>query len=89
MDREHIIAAICRTAAENGGLPSGARRFSDETGIPEKEWLGKYWPRWGDAEKVPKEKNVIEGYVYLLRAGKHYKIGRSNAVGRRERELAI
>jgi hypothetical protein len=32
---------------------------------------------------------VVEGYVYLLRSGKHYKIGRSNAVGRRERELAI
>lgn len=29
------------------------------------------------------------GYVYLIRAGKYYKIGRSNAVGRRERELAI
>ena len=40
-------------------------------------------------EKVSKEKQVIEGYVYLLRSGKHYKIGRSNAVGRRERELAI
>lgn len=29
------------------------------------------------------------GYVYLLRSGRHYKIGRSNSVGRRERELAI
>jgi hypothetical protein len=29
------------------------------------------------------------GYVYLIKSGKHYKIGRSNAVGRRERELAI
>jgi hypothetical protein len=29
------------------------------------------------------------GYVYLLKVGKHYKIGRSNAFGRRERELAI
>jgi hypothetical protein len=27
--------------------------------------------------------------VYLLHLGKHYKIGRSNAFGRRERELAI
>jgi hypothetical protein len=33
---------------------------------------------------------VIEfGHVYLLRSGRYYKIGRSNAVGRRERELAI
>lgn len=29
------------------------------------------------------------GFVYLIRSGRHYKIGRSNAVGRRARELAI
>jgi|SRR6185436_7534550 len=29
------------------------------------------------------------GFVYLIRFGRYYKIGRSNAVGRRERELAI
>ncbi len=29
------------------------------------------------------------GYVYLLKSGRFFKIGRSNAVGRRERELAI
>jgi Meiotically up-regulated gene 113 len=31
----------------------------------------------------------IKGYVYLLRSGKNYKLGRSNAFGRRLRELAI
>jgi hypothetical protein len=29
------------------------------------------------------------GPVYLMKMGRHYKIGRSNAIGRRERELAI
>ncbi len=29
------------------------------------------------------------GSVYLLRSGKFYKIGRSNAAGRREREIAL
>ncbi len=29
------------------------------------------------------------GFVYLLRSGKNYKLGRTNAVGRRLRELAI
>ena len=31
----------------------------------------------------------IQGFVYLLRSGKNYKLGRTNAVGRRLRELAI
>src|SRR6266545_1989302 len=29
------------------------------------------------------------GFVYLLKAGRHYKIGTTNSVGRRERELEI
>jgi Meiotically Up-regulated Gene 113 (MUG113) protein len=29
------------------------------------------------------------GFVYLLKSGRYYKIGRSNAAGRRERELDI
>ena len=29
------------------------------------------------------------GFVYLLKSGRHYKIGRANVFGRRERELAI
>ena len=37
-------------------------------------------------EKMP-ETEV--GFVYLIKSGRFYKIGRSNAVGRRERELAI
>ena len=31
----------------------------------------------------------IKGFVYLIRAGKSFKLGRSNAAGRRLRELAI
>jgi hypothetical protein len=30
-----------------------------------------------------------DGFVYLIRSGRHFKIGKTNAVGRRERELAI
>jgi Meiotically up-regulated gene 113 len=29
------------------------------------------------------------GFVYLLKSGRYYKIGKTNAAGRRERELAI
>jgi len=32
---------------------------------------------------------AVEGFVYLAKFGKYYKIGRTSAVGRREYELAI
>lgn len=42
------------------------------------------------SDDVPDELNETEfGFVYLLKSGRYSKIGRSNAAGRRERELAI
>lgn len=32
---------------------------------------------------------VVDGFVYLIRSGRFYKLGRTNALGRREYELAI
>lgn len=32
---------------------------------------------------------IVFGYVYLMKSGRYYKIGKTNAAGRRERELAI
>lgn len=43
-------------------------------------------------ESQPSESRSPEpefGFVYLLRSRRHYKLGRTNAAGRRERELAI
>jgi hypothetical protein len=44
-----------------------------------------------DKVQLDEEKATGEeiGFVYLLKARKFYKVGRSNALGRRERELAI
>lgn len=36
-----------------------------------------------------REGEGVVGHVYLLKAGRYYKIGRTNALGRRGRELAI
>jgi hypothetical protein len=40
-------------------------------------------------ESIKEETEPVEvsGFVYLMRSGRHYKIGRSNAAGRREYEL--
>ncbi len=38
---------------------------------------------------VDRSKEVEVGHVYLMKSGRFYKIGRSNASGRREYELAI
>ncbi len=35
------------------------------------------------------DEDIEFGFVYLIKSGRHYKIGRSNAVGRREREIAL
>jgi len=40
-------------------------------------------------ESLSKPRKIQTGYVYLMKSGRHFKIGRSNSVGRREWELGI
>lgn len=68
------LAEFCRKHAE----------FTDILGYCE-EYLSKTRP----PKKGVSSPNEITGFVYLIKFGRHYKIGRSNAAGRRERELAI
>ena len=40
-------------------------------------------------EETPVDGKVLQGFVYMLRVGKHYKIGRTNDLTRRTGELGI
>lgn len=48
-----------------------------------------YTSREKDAEEGDGQSDETFGFVYLTRFGRSYKIGKTNAAGRRERELAI
>ncbi|MDE2222314.1 MAG: GIY-YIG nuclease family protein [Candidatus Omnitrophica bacterium] len=50
VDKKDIIDAIRKTAKQNGDSPLGVGRFEKETGIKSYDW-GKYWARFGDAQK--------------------------------------
>ncbi len=41
-----------------------------------------------EVEETPESEPAI-GFVYLFKSGRYYKIGKSNAAGRREREVAL
>ena len=47
--RAHIIQEIRRIAELAGGQPPGWKAFYRDTAIPENQWRGKFWARWGDA----------------------------------------
>jgi hypothetical protein len=49
MTKDHILAEIRRTGAQNGGEPLGYLKFATVTGIKRHDWLGRYWTKWSDA----------------------------------------
>lgn len=48
--KQHIIDEIRRTATD--GKPLGEATFRTATGIARKDWMGKYWARFGDAQRA-------------------------------------
>jgi hypothetical protein len=59
---------------------------------PEHDDVTMLWrqipPERGEHQEAVRSQDVF-GFVYLTRSGRFYKIGKTNAAGRRERELAI
>ena len=76
MTRQHIVREIRRTAAANGGVALGQKRFFLQTGIKYADWFGKYWSHWGDAVQeagfVPNK--LQEAYAEELLVQKYAEI---------------
>lgn len=71
-------------------LAGKLRTFAPERGYEDVAALCPVSPNPAGEPKVAGRTEPIEiGSVYLMKSGKFFKIGHSNAVGRRERELAI
>jgi hypothetical protein len=47
-EREVVLAALRKAAADNGGRPPGEKQFRTKAGIPPTAWKGKHWIRWSD-----------------------------------------
>ncbi len=77
--KSQIAAAILEHCRARSG-------FEDVIGACEKVIKAKPVPSIKEQESRDLE---ISGYVYLIKSGRYYKIGRTNAVGRRHYELAI
>lgn len=52
-------------------------------------YLGALPPSERSRQESPGAPRIMTGHVYLMRSGKHFKIGRTNSIGRRDSELAI
>jgi hypothetical protein len=70
---KHVVVEYCRTHPGFDDIPTLCRPIS----------LGDKEP---SSDKPITE---VVGFVYLMKHGKHFKIGKTNAMGRREYELAI
>lgn len=46
-------------------------------------------PNLDDDSALPIDQPSADGFVYLMKSGKHYKIGRSNSAGRRHYEVSL
>jgi Meiotically up-regulated gene 113 len=53
------------------------------------DMCGRYVPRLNGTDEELDPAPETTGYVYLIKSGRYYKIGRSNSAGRREYELKL
>lgn len=77
--KSNLAAAIIEYSKPRSG-------FADVIDICSK--VGNVNVRSAKTERESANEEAL-GFVYLIKSGRHYKIGRTNAIGRRQYELAI
>jgi hypothetical protein len=86
MDKQHILDEIRRTTAIRPSPPTRVRPLGHS-----KTWrcCAQQFPLHQSESRRDEVEVEDFGFVYLLRSGRFFKIGRTNALGRRERELVL
>jgi hypothetical protein len=77
--KKKLIEAVHAYCTQNSG-------YEDVTAICEERL--QHSTQNAAVERTTSAK-VVTGFVYLMKSGRHYKVGRTNSVGRRESELTI
>jgi hypothetical protein len=77
--KNNLVKAMleyCEASPEFGDVASLCRAYLEETATIPRRAAGA-------------SSETVVGYVYLIKSGRHHKIGRTNSIGRREWELGI
>jgi hypothetical protein len=77
--KDKTISAVKEYCERTGNMPDVLEICRRSPGSTKGRSVG--------GEKI--NKPIIKGFVYLMRSGKHYKIGKSGHVGRREYQIGL
>ena len=81
---------FARFKTKNGAIAKALEYSRQHAGFEDVEQLLQTNSSNEVVESSPDEKpTVADGFVYMIKSGRHYKIGRTNSTGRRGYELAI
>lgn len=78
MNKQEILEAIRRIAAESGGKAPGSQRLGSEIGLRKSDWYPNLWLRWSDAQREAgcqtntmstsfADEHLITKYIELIR----------------------